>query len=58
MGELLWLRTLLDDLGMTTNGSMQLFCDNKATISIANESTEHDMTKHIEIDRHFSLKKS
>ena len=32
---------------------MKLFCDNKVTISIANNSNQHDRTKHVEIDRHF-----
>ena len=32
---------------------MKLFCDNKATISIANNPIQHDRTKHVEIDRHF-----
>ena len=29
---------------------MKLFCDNKATISIANNLIQHDKTKHVEID--------
>ena len=32
---------------------MKLFCDNKATISIAISLIQHDRNKHIEIDRHF-----
>ncbi|KAA0039571.1 Copia protein [Cucumis melo var. makuwa] len=31
----------------------KLFCDNKATISIANNPVPHDRTKYVEIDRHF-----
>ena len=55
--ELMWLRTLLEDLGVTTKRPMQLFCDNKAAISIANDPVQHDRTKHIEIDRHFIKEK-
>jgi hypothetical protein len=29
-----------------------LYCDNKVTINIANNSVQHDRTKHVEIDRH------
>ena len=32
---------------------MKLFCDNKATIRIVNNPVQHDITKHVKIDRHF-----
>ncbi|XP_058195078.1 secreted RxLR effector protein 161-like [Rhododendron vialii] len=33
--ELLWLQTLLRDLGFIDSGPMKLYCDNKAVINIA-----------------------
>ena len=36
---------------------MKLYCDNKATISIAHNPVQHDKTKHIEIERHFIKEK-
>lgn len=36
---------------------MQLFCDNKSTISIIHNPVHHDRTKHVEVDRHFVKKK-
>ena len=36
---------------------MRLYCDNKSAISIANNSVQHDRTKHIEVDRHFIKEK-
>jgi hypothetical protein len=30
-----------------------LYCDNKAAINIENNPVQHDITKHVEIDRHF-----
>ena len=37
--------------------SDQLWCGNKSTINIANNSIQHDRTKHIEIDRFFIKEK-
>jgi hypothetical protein len=36
---------------------MKLWCDNKPAISIANNSVQHDITKHVEIDRFFIKEK-
>lgn len=51
--ELMWLRLLLTKLQMYKGGSLQLYCDNHATINIVNNPVHHDRTKNIEIDRHF-----
>ena len=32
---------------------MNLLCDNKAAIDIAHNPIQHDLTKHVEVDRHF-----
>ena len=55
--ELLWFQTLLRDLGVSIDGPMKLYCDNKAAINIAHNPVQHDRTKHIEIDRHFIKEK-
>ena len=34
--ELLWLKTILDSLKIKWEGPMNLYCDNKSAISIAN----------------------
>ena len=36
---------------------MNLSCDNKAAINIANNPVQHDKTKHMEIDQHFIKEK-
>ena len=36
---------------------MKLYCDNKATISTANNPVQHDRTKHVEINQHFIKEK-
>ncbi|GAV67659.1 hypothetical protein CFOL_v3_11164 [Cephalotus follicularis] len=55
--ELHWLKLLLKDLGVIHERSMRLYCDNKATISSAHNSVQHDRTKHIEIDKQFIKEK-
>ena len=51
--ELLWLRWLLKDLGVSTSSTTSLYCDNQSTIHIAHNDVFHERTKHIEIDCHF-----
>ncbi|CAL2226490.1 unnamed protein product [Prunus armeniaca] len=55
--ELLWLRKLLTELGYKPTSTMNLFCDNKAAIAIAQNPVQHDCTKHVEVDRHFIKQK-
>ena len=51
--ELLWLRWLLKDLGVSTSSATPLYCDNQSAIHIAHNDVFHEQTKHIEIDCHF-----
>ena len=51
--ELLWLRWLLTDLGVSTSSATPLYCDNQSAIHIAHNDVFHELTKHIEIDCHF-----
>ncbi|XP_018633968.1 uncharacterized mitochondrial protein AtMg00810-like [Nicotiana tomentosiformis] len=53
--EVTWLSGLLDELGISISKPIQLFCDNKAAIQIAENPIFHERTKHIEIDCHFVL---
>lgn len=55
--ELIWLRSLLNDLGFTDPEPMTLFCDNQAAIHIAANPVFHERTKHIEVDCHFVREK-
>ena len=50
--ELLWLKIILDDLRIKWDGPMKLYCGNKSAINIVHNPIQHDMTKHIGIDRH------
>ena len=53
MCEGLWLQKLLEELHITVELSIKLYCDNKAAIIISHNPVQHDKTKHIEVDRHF-----
>lgn len=48
--ELLWIKLLLSDLGMSQTDSIRLYCDNKVAINIAHNPVQHDTIKHVEID--------
>ena len=51
--ELLWLRWLLKDLGVSTSSATPLYCDNQSAIHIAHNDVFHERTKYIEITCHF-----
>ncbi|KAK3021698.1 hypothetical protein RJ639_046548 [Escallonia herrerae] len=55
--EGMWLKRLLEELKITCEGSIKVFCDNQASINIAKNPVHHDRTKHVEIDRHFIREK-
>ena len=55
--EVLWIRKLLEELKFPHKGPCDLFCDNKADISISGNPVQHDRTKHVEFDRHFIKEK-
>ncbi|GFZ15830.1 hypothetical protein Acr_25g0002390 [Actinidia rufa] len=55
--EILWLRSLLTELGFSMIDSSYLFCDNKSAIMLFSDSILHERTKHIEVDIHFIREK-
>lgn len=55
--EILWVRSILTELGFKENTSSLLFCDNKSTIMLASDSVLHESIKHIEVDIHFIREK-
>jgi hypothetical protein len=55
--EILWLKFLLQDMGVNHSQPMKLFCDNKAARDIAHNPVQHDRTKHVEVDRFFIKEK-
>ncbi|RVW29729.1 Copia protein [Vitis vinifera] len=55
--ELMWIKTLLKELQVHIEEPMRLYCNNKATISIAHNPIQHNNTNHVEVDRHFIKEK-
>ena len=52
--EVVWLRRLLADMGVSLSQPTPMYCDNKSAIQIAHNSVFHERTKHIEIDCHIT----
>ena len=57
LSEMLWVRGLLLELKVLRQDPLNVWCDNKSAISIANNPVQHDRTKHVEIDRFFIKEK-
>jgi hypothetical protein len=52
--EIVWLRWLLADMGISFSHPTPMYCDNQSSIQIAHNSVFHERTKHIEIDCHLT----
>ncbi|KAG8475425.1 hypothetical protein CXB51_032251 [Gossypium anomalum] len=57
VSELLWVRQLLEELGIQVSSSSVVWCDNTSTVSMAANPTHHTRVKHVEIDHHFVREK-
>jgi hypothetical protein len=51
--DVLWLRTLLMELGFKQNGPTTIYEDNKACIDVCSSYRQHPGAKHIDIRYHF-----
>lgn len=51
--DVIWLRRLLTDFGITQTAPTDIYCDNTSAIALANNPVFHARTKHIEIDHRF-----
>ncbi|KAK3025746.1 hypothetical protein RJ639_040438 [Escallonia herrerae] len=45
------------NIGHSSKSSMNMFCNNKSAIQIAENPVQQDRTKHVEVDRHFIKEK-
>ncbi|PKU62264.1 Retrovirus-related Pol polyprotein from transposon TNT 1-94 [Dendrobium catenatum] len=51
--DVIWLRRLTEELGLSQPSPTQIFCDNTSAIALARNPVFHARTKHIEIDYQF-----
>ena len=48
--DALWLKLLLEELGLELQIPLQIHCDNKAAIAITHNLVHHDRTNYVEVD--------
>lgn len=53
VSELLWVKKLLTDIGISLQHILVVWCDNTSTISMVTNLTHHAKIKHVQIDNHF-----
>jgi hypothetical protein len=51
--QVIWHRSLLNEVGIPLPSTLTIFSDNQATVSIAHHLDHHARTKHIDITHHF-----
>ena len=51
--EVIWLRWLLEDFGVSATTSTSLLSGSTGATSIARDPVKHKLTKHIGVDAHF-----
>ncbi|WVZ85688.1 hypothetical protein U9M48_032583 [Paspalum notatum var. saurae] len=52
--EIIWLRWLLADFGISCHAPTPLLCGNTGAIQIAHDPVKHELTKHIGVDASFT----
>ena len=50
--DVIWLRSLLTELGIEQTGPKQLYCDNQAAIRLTGNPSTHARSKHIDVKHH------
>ncbi|KAH9762091.1 retrovirus-related pol polyprotein from transposon RE1 [Citrus sinensis] len=55
--EVLWIRSLLTEIGLTLSSIPIIWCDNQSAAALASNPKFHSRTKHIELDVHFIREK-
>jgi hypothetical protein len=56
--KLIWIKQLFTDLGIKTQESIKMYCDNQAAHHITSNLVFHERTIHIKMDYHFIREKN
>lgn len=51
--EAIWLRNILEELGLEQKEPTTLYCDNQAAIALSSNPEYHSRSKHVDIQYHF-----
>lgn len=51
--EVMWIQTLLHEIGVESPNATKLWCDNLGTTYLSSNHVFHARKKHIEVDYHF-----
>ena len=51
--EGIWLRNLVQELGLQQEDNSVIFCDNQSVIYLIRNQAYHERTKHIDVRYHF-----
>ncbi|KAD4888558.1 hypothetical protein E3N88_20631 [Mikania micrantha] len=51
--QCVWLRRILEDLGLFQSDPTVILCDNKSAINLSRNPVMHNRSKHIELKHHF-----
>ncbi|KAG8487951.1 hypothetical protein CXB51_018012 [Gossypium anomalum] len=57
VSEVLWVKQLLEEIGVGLKQTPVIWCDNTSTVSMSANPTHHAKVKHVEIDHHFVREK-
>ena len=49
----MWIKGILQDLGLLSSKGMTLYSDSKSAIAMAKNPVQHERTKHARVARHY-----
>ena len=53
VNEVLWMRGLMQELGLVMDGRSLVYCDNQPAIAVSKNGIKSERTKHVDVKYHF-----